>query len=230
MPETQIKGYAIVDYSGFQFRVETGQELKVPFAAGDPGANLHLDRVLLLHDGTTTHFGTPAVEGAVVDATILSHGREPKVTVFKFRRRKGYRRKRGHRQDFSMLRINSIRLEKAPAAKPKAKPESKAAPKKTAAPKTKTAAPKAKTAEPKKKEPATAAEKKTTAPKKKPASTTAKKPAAPKKPAPAKKSGGTKKTTAAKKTTAGKTTAAKKTGGSTKKSTSAAGTKKKSSE
>lgn len=218
MPETQIKGYAIVDYSGFQFRVDTGQEMKVPFAAGDPGANLLLDRVLLLHDGTTTHFGTPAVEGAVVDATILSHGREPKVTVFKFRRRKGYRRKRGHRQQFSMLRINGIRLEKArpapkpaaekaPAEKPKAKPVSKTAPKKTAAPKTKSAAKKTESA------------------------ATDKKPAAPKKkPAPAKKAGGAKKTADSGKTAAGKAAAAKKTGGTPKKSDSGAGAKKKSSE
>jgi large subunit ribosomal protein L21 len=214
MPATEAKGYAIVDYSGYQFRVETGQELKVPYVAGDPGANLLLDRVLLLHDGSATHFGNPVVEGAVVDATILSHGRDPKIIVFKYRRRKGYRRKKGHRQQYSLLRINGIRIEKArpapkpvaekaAAAKPKAKPESKAAPKKPPVAKAKAGTKKA--------EPSTAA---------------AKKPAAPKPAAPAKKASGTKKSAQAAK----KTTAAKKTSGSVKSTATKSSTKKKSSD
>ncbi|UCH11131.1 MAG: 50S ribosomal protein L21 [Fidelibacterota bacterium] len=199
MPEKKSNGYAIVDVGGKQFHVTAGQMLKVPLIEGEAGGNLQLDRVLAFNDGQTTQFGAPTVAGAVVDATILDHGREKKIIVFKFRRRKGYRRKTGHRQDFSTLRINGIKLtkpqaapkpetEKKPAAvKETAKPAAKAAPRKTTAAKTtaKKAAP---------------AKKTTTANKSTPAKAPAKtaKPAAPKKSAAAKKSTGAAKSTTAK--------------------------------
>ena len=112
--------YAIVDLAGKQFRVEAGQELQVPSRTGEPGGNIQLDRILLLHDGNTTHFGAPTIAGASVDATILSHGRERKITIFKFRRRKGYQKKQGHRQTYTLLRVNSISLsaEKSEKASP----------------------------------------------------------------------------------------------------------------
>lgn len=103
-------GYAIVEIAGKQFRVAGGQELKVPSTGGEPGGNVQLERVLLLNDGNETHFGDPTISGASVDATILGHGRDRKIIVFKFRRRKGYRKKAGHRQGYSMLRINGINL------------------------------------------------------------------------------------------------------------------------
>ena len=125
--------YAIVDISGKQFRVEKGQELKVPYSGGDSGTNVLYDRVLLVGEEADTHIGRPVVAGAQVDATILSHGREKKIIVFKFKRRKGYQKKRGHRQDFTMLRINDIKLgQPAKTAKAVAK---KAQPKQAAAPK-----------------------------------------------------------------------------------------------
>ena len=77
-----------------------------------------MERVLLLSDNGATHIGQPVVGGASIDATILSHGRERKVVVFKFKRRKGYRKKTGHRQDYTILRINAINTAKSkPAAK-----------------------------------------------------------------------------------------------------------------
>lgn len=125
--------YAIVDISGKQFRVEKGQELKVPYSGGDSGTNVLYDRVLLVGEEADTHIGQPVVAGAQVDATILSHGREKKIIVFKFKRRKGYQKKRGHRQDFTLLRINDINLgqpaKTAKAAAEKAKPKQAAAPK-----------------------------------------------------------------------------------------------------
>lgn len=125
--------YAIVDISGKQFRVEKGQELKVPYSGGDSGTNVLYDRVLLVGEEADTHIGRPVVAGAQVDATILSHGREKKIIVFKFKRRKGYQKKRGHRQDFTLLRINDIKLgQPAKTAKAVAK---KAQPKQAAAPK-----------------------------------------------------------------------------------------------
>ena len=102
--------YAIVDYAGKQFKVEQGQELKVPLTEGESGGNLLLDRVLMLENGETTLIGQPTVTGASVDATILSHGRDRKIIVFHFRRRKGYQKKAGHRQDYTVLRINSINV------------------------------------------------------------------------------------------------------------------------
>jgi len=100
--------YAIVDIAGKQYRVEQGQEVKVPHTAGEAGGNLQLDRVLLLNDGNKDHFGQPTIDGAHVDATILGHGRNRKITVFKFKRRKGYQKKQGHRQGYTLLRINTI--------------------------------------------------------------------------------------------------------------------------
>ena len=120
MPTENPTQYAIVNVAGKQFRVEAGQELKVPHTDGEVGANLSLGQVLFYQDGSTPHFGQPLVPGATVDATILGHGRDPKITVFKFRRRKGYRKKVGHRQGFSILRINGISMSKSkPAAEAK---------------------------------------------------------------------------------------------------------------
>ena len=180
-------GYAIVTVAGRQFHVEAGQELKVPLTAGDVGANLSLDRVLFYQDESTTLFGHPVVPGAAVDATILSHGRDPKITVFKFRRRKGYRKKNGHRQDFSVLRINGISIgqskpptnipaEQKAAAKPAAKAASLEAAIKGAPAKSGTAKKQAKAK-------STSAAKSTPATKKSPA----KKASAPKKSGPTKK-------------------------------------------
>lgn len=109
--------YAIVDIFGKQFRVEKGQEIKVPLADGEAGSNLQLDRVLLVGEDAETKIGRPVVAGAAVDATILSHGRERKIVVFKFKRRKGYKRTNGHRQDYTILRINDIKLGQAKAVK-----------------------------------------------------------------------------------------------------------------
>ncbi|MFB0516990.1 MAG: 50S ribosomal protein L21 [Candidatus Neomarinimicrobiota bacterium] len=192
MVEKAKDGYAIVDFAGKQFRVEAGQELKVPHTDGEAGANLQLERVLLLHDGGTTLFGQPTVAGAAVDATILGHGRDRKITVFKFRRRKGYRKKTGHRQDYSLLRINAINLVQAsPAAEaPTEEVPTQPAPKKPAG--------------------------KAAAPKK---TTTVKKTAVTRKTTTTKKSAGAKKATTSGKSAAAKKTAAKpaskkKTGGS----------------
>ncbi len=190
MPDKTSTGYAIIDYAGKQFRVAAGQELKVPHTGGEAGGNLQLERVLMLKENGATHFGSPTVEGATVDATLLGHGRERKIIVFKFRRRKGYRRKAGHRQDYSLLRINGINLAKL-------KPVSE----ETAAEKPATAIPK------------TAAK---PAPKKKARAETAKaKPAVATKvvsgkEAEVKKAGTTKKVTGAAKGTAEKSTATKK--------------------
>ena len=107
--------YAIVEISGKQFRVTKDMKLQVPLQKSEPGEKIGFDRVLLLEDeqGNTT-FGEPLVKNTQVTATVLEHGRDKKVIVFKKKRRKGYQKKNGHRQGFSLIEINSIG---APAVK-----------------------------------------------------------------------------------------------------------------
>ncbi len=102
--------YAIVAVSGMQFRVEEGQELEVPKLAVEPGQKVEFDQVLLVSQPGKVRVGQPTVAGAKVSATVVEHGRSPKVVVFKKKRRKGYRVKRGHRQDFTRIRVEGIKV------------------------------------------------------------------------------------------------------------------------
>jgi large subunit ribosomal protein L21 len=194
--------YAIVEISGKQYRVSKDMILRVPRLESDPGKKVGFDKVLFIEDdkGKTT-FGNPLIKNMLVNATVVEHGRDKKVIIFKKKRRKGYQKTQGHRQGYSIIEINTIaagtlKKESAPA-KPKAaeaekattvKKETKpAAEKKTAAsakPRTtQKAATKVKTGEEKNAAPAKKsakpAAKKAAAPKK----TTAKKASTDKKPA-----------------------------------------------
>lgn len=100
--------YAIVDIAGQQFKVEAGQEIFVHRLDGEEGSDVSFDRVLLTADGDAVQVGEPTVSGATVTAKILEHVQGDKVVVFKKKRRKGYRVKNGHRQDFTKLAIESI--------------------------------------------------------------------------------------------------------------------------
>ena len=123
--------YAIVEIAGQQFKVAKDQKVFVHRLQGEEGSNVSFDNVLLLDDGKIT-IGAPAIEGAAVTAKILSHLKGDKVIVFKKKRRKGYRKKNGHRQSLTEIQIESISAsgaKKAPAKKAEAK---KAAPKKEA--------------------------------------------------------------------------------------------------
>ena len=119
--------YAIVNISGKQFKAEKGSKLSVPKQELEEGKKLVLEDVLMLHDGKSIQFGSPKVSGAKVTATVLEHGRERKILVYKKKRRKGYARKNGHRQWFTNIEIQNIQISKA-KAKPTAKPK-KAEPK-----------------------------------------------------------------------------------------------------
>lgn len=101
--------YAIVECKGFQYRVEPDQVLQIPLTDAEPGAKLTLDRVLLIGDGTSTKIGAPTVSGATVEAEVVRHGRGKKIIVGKFKKRKDFRRKKGHRQDFTEIRIGAIK-------------------------------------------------------------------------------------------------------------------------
>lgn len=167
--------YAIVEIAGNQYRVEKNKNLKVPLLHKESGAKVEFDRVLFYADDSgKNQIGQPVVKNMKVAATVLEHGRDKKIVVFKKKRRKGFRVKNGHRQGYSLIQIDNISAETAvktektkaetkPKVEPKAKAEtktvSKTAPVK--AKEVKKAKPKAKV-----ETKAKAAPKKTTAPKK----------------------------------------------------------------
>ena len=100
--------YAIVQTGGKQYKVEPGDLLKVEKLEGDPGVEVELDKVLAVSDGSALTLGSPFVENAVVRATIVRTARGPKLVVFKKKRRKAYQKKQGHRQYYTLLRIDAI--------------------------------------------------------------------------------------------------------------------------
>ena len=120
--------FAIVNISGKQYRVEKGDQIKVALLETESGKKVKFENVLLTDDGKKVTIGNPVVSGATVSGTVINHGRGRKVIVFKKKRRKGYRRKNGHRQDFSLIQIDSISTS---ASKKKAAPKKVTAKKKT---------------------------------------------------------------------------------------------------
>lgn len=100
--------YTLVEIKGKQYRAEKGALLKVDRLRGNAGETLEFDSVLLIADNDQVKVGTPFVAGARVKAVVEDHGRARKVLVYKYKRRKDYRRMRGHRQQFTMIRIQDI--------------------------------------------------------------------------------------------------------------------------
>ena len=102
--------YAVIQTGGKQYRVEPGKTVMVEKLAGEEGADVVFDQVLLVSsgDGATINVGKPLVTGATVTGQIVEHGRGPKLVVFKFRRRKNYVRRNGHRQDYTAVKIAEI--------------------------------------------------------------------------------------------------------------------------
>jgi large subunit ribosomal protein L21 len=100
--------FAIVSIAGQQFKVEEGQQIFVHRLAANEGDSISLGDVHLLSNGDDVTIGTPLIQGAGVRATVLSHIKGDKVIVFKKKRRKGYRVKNGHRQQFTKIQIDGI--------------------------------------------------------------------------------------------------------------------------
>ena len=100
--------YAVIQTGGKQYRVEPGMDLKVEKLPAGVGENVVFDRVLLAADGEQVRIGKPYVENARVTGRITRQGKHKKVVVFKFRRRKNFRKKTGHRQTFTQVRIEGI--------------------------------------------------------------------------------------------------------------------------
>jgi large subunit ribosomal protein L21 len=100
--------YALVEIKGRQYKVEKGSTLKVNSIAQEAGTSVEFDNVLMLNDGKKVTLGQPYVKGAKVSATVSDHGREKKVVVLKYKKRKNYTRTQGHRQGFTVIKIDDI--------------------------------------------------------------------------------------------------------------------------
>jgi len=124
--------YAVLKCGGKQIKVSKGDTVLVEKLAGETGEKVTLDNVLLLADGEKLTVGTPVVEGATVTASIVEQIRDKKVIIFKKKRRQGYKRKKGHRQYLTVLKVEEISAKGGKAAPAKSE-EKKTAAKKTAA-------------------------------------------------------------------------------------------------
>jgi large subunit ribosomal protein L21 len=100
--------YALVDIKGKQYRAESGALLRIDHSPSEEGESLEFDNVLLVSGEDGVKVGTPYVDGARVRASVEGHVRDRKVVVFKYKKRKNYRRKRGHRQRYTLVRIEEI--------------------------------------------------------------------------------------------------------------------------
>ena len=101
--------YAVIRSGGKQYRVNQGGSLRVEKLPGEIGSSVTLDEVLMIGGDGDVKIGTPKVDGAQITGTIVAQGRGQKIRVFKMKRRKGYRRAQGHRQDFTEIRVDEIR-------------------------------------------------------------------------------------------------------------------------
>ncbi len=100
--------YAVIKTGGKQYRVAPGEELKVEKLAGEVGDAIAFEKVLLTSDGEKVQIGKPFLEETRVVGRVTRHGRNRKIVVFKYKKRKCYRKKRGHRQNFTLVRIENI--------------------------------------------------------------------------------------------------------------------------
>ena len=102
---------AIIETGGKQFAVAPNQTIRVPSMKGEPGEKVTFERVLYAADSDAVHVGAPHVKGASVTAEIVKHGRGKKIVVFKYKKRKRYSRKKGHRQGFTELKVTGVDVE-----------------------------------------------------------------------------------------------------------------------
>jgi len=100
---------ALVEHRGKQFLVKENLELKVPYLGGKVGDKVNLDRILYIDDSKKKEFGQPYIQSFLITGKILSHGRDDKIIVFKMKRRKGYQVKNGHRQNFTLVKIEKFK-------------------------------------------------------------------------------------------------------------------------
>jgi large subunit ribosomal protein L21 len=100
--------FSIVEQDGFQFKVSQGDKIRVPLIEAEKGSEISLEKVLLVGDDSGLKVGTPLVSGAVVKARVLDHEKGDKVIIMKKKRRKTFKRRTGHRQNYTKIEIVSI--------------------------------------------------------------------------------------------------------------------------
>jgi len=100
--------YAVIRTGGKQYRVREGSRLAIEKVDAEPGATIEFDQVLLVHDGSNVRIGSPFLEGSKVTAVVQTQGKGRKVGIVKFRRRKGYKRMKGHRQPYTRIQVTGI--------------------------------------------------------------------------------------------------------------------------
>jgi len=100
--------YAIVEIAGTQVKVEKSKKVYVPHLSSEVGKTITFDKVLLKSDGKKTEVGSPYLQGSVVEAKVLAHPKDEKVIVFKKKKRKGYKVRRGHRQIFTHIEVTKV--------------------------------------------------------------------------------------------------------------------------
>lgn len=109
--QTEQKAFAVIETGGKQYKISEGDTVTIEKLAGEhqEGDTVTFDKVLLVSDGTKTAIGTPYVDGAKVEATFKEEGRKKKVTVLRFKAKSRYHKKKGHRQPYAKVKINSIK-------------------------------------------------------------------------------------------------------------------------
>ena len=131
--------YALIEFSGKQFRVKEGDSIKVPYIDIKVGSKISIEKILYLDDGKKKIIGNPIIQGMKISSQVESHTRDRKIVVFKFKRRKGHQKKNTHRQEYSLIKIGKLSKTTTKSTGTSSKVSEtpkKAAPKK-AAPKTK---------------------------------------------------------------------------------------------
>lgn len=100
--------YAVIETGGKQYKVQEGDSIRVEKLVSNEGETVKFEKVLLISDEGKINVGKPYIDGAVVDAVVESHGKTKKIIVFKYKRKKDYRRKQGHRQPYTQIKIEKI--------------------------------------------------------------------------------------------------------------------------
>ena len=124
--------YALVEIAGKQFKLEENSQLEIPYNNNKVGDKISFDKVLYFDDGTKKTIGNPYISNFTIDAKVISHEKSPKIIVFKLKRRKGYQKKSGHKQPYTVVEVDKIGGTAKKAA-PKKTTAKKVAPKKTTA-------------------------------------------------------------------------------------------------
>ena len=109
--------YAVVSFLGKQIKIEEGINIKIPFHNKKIGSKVKLDNVLFLTDGKKEKIGNPFIKALSIDAKIISHEYEDKIVVYKKKRRKGYEKKSGHKQKYTMIKVDKLSTSKKTSAK-----------------------------------------------------------------------------------------------------------------